>query len=65
MKYDGRLDNMWYVFGCYPDPSPRDFLWFVSLWGTIEMYKDIDAGYGPELIDSHFPWTWWNEVKNG
>ncbi len=57
MKYDGRLDGRRYAFGLYyVGDQLQDH---VSLWGSEEMYNDINAGYGPELVDGAFPWQWW------
>ena len=61
MKYDGRLDGLRYAFGLYW--TGEELQSYISLWGTEEMYHDIDAGYGPELIDGGFPWSWWYELQ--
>ncbi len=56
-EYDGRLDGRRYAFGLYYTGDKIDN--HISLWGSEEMYNDIKAGYGPELVDGAFPWMWW------
>ncbi len=65
--YHGELDNMWYAFGLYKNPSPRDGKMFIFLWGTKEQYysaKVTDETFGktPDCIDGVFHWSWWTEV---
>lgn len=65
--YHGELDGMWYAFGLYEHPSPRDGKMFISLWGTKEQYfseevADKTFGKTPDCIDGTFHWSWWSEV---
>jgi hypothetical protein len=62
LKYDWRLDEVWYHFGLY-EGAPGDLKDFGFLLGTTESSKKSMRGeeydHGPELIDGHFPWCWW------
>ena len=76
-KYDGRLDGLRMAFGLYYGPKGYDSHresdgWntrFVCLWGTEECYwsTDPDGGPwpGPDCVDNHFPWQWWDAVVIG
>jgi len=66
-SYHGELDGMWYAFGLYKHPSPRDGKMFISLWGTKKQYylqtaDDPDWGKTPDCINGVFHWSWWSEV---
>lgn len=69
-EYHGELDGMWYAFGVYKDPLPRDGRAFVSLWGTKESAlretdDDQDFGKTPDCKDGVFRWVWWTETRPG
>jgi hypothetical protein len=69
-SYHGELDGLWYAFGLYKYPSPRDGKMFISLWGTKEQYDFLDGeqppnwGNTPDCIDGVFHWIWWSEVRD-
>ena len=60
LKYDGRLDGMWYCFGVYSGFMPKKI---ISLWGSLDYKKGIEKfGKGKEVVDGCLPWLWWEVV---
>ena len=70
--YNGELDGQRWLFGLYWGPpnydryDARGLASFVSLWGTEAAAKaktedEMKAHWpGPNCIDGHFNWEWWN-----
>ncbi len=64
LKYDGRLDNQRFAFGCYKrvDNSLEPF---VSLWGTEAEFNETEKEQTPcYCVDGMLPWIWWRR-ENG
>ena len=59
LKYDGRLDGLWYWFGVFIHNDGM-----VSLWGSDD-YKRGKVGFGKglECVDGYFVWSFWNKIK--
>jgi hypothetical protein len=62
-SYDGRLDNMTFVFYWYEN-CPE----FICLWGTEEAFASDDENYveptPPYIVDGALPWLFWKMVPN-
>ena len=54
LAYDGRLDDMRYMFGRYP--TQDEWRPFVCLWGL----RESTALEGPHVVNGTLPWYWWH-----
>ena len=62
-SYDGRLDNMTFVFADYPG-NPD----YICLWGTEEEFAQIDEPAeltGPYIVNGTLLWLFWKRLPNG